>query len=164
MPSVKFEEWGRSDLIKPGHQMNEPSLLFEKIEDDIIDRQIEKLKQKAVSKPANTSKEMIEFKDFEKLELKTGTITAAEKMPKSKKLLKLNVDMGDRQKTILSGIAEHYSEEEVIDKQVLVLNNLPPRKMMGIESEGMILMAEDSEGKLCFVSPEQHMKNGSEVR
>lgn len=164
LEGIGIEDWGKPDLIKSGHQLNKASLLFEKIEDDVIEKQIEKLRENSDKQAKPKGKAMIEFTDFEKLELKTGTILSAEKMPKSKKLLKLKVDLGDVQKNILSGIAEHYTEEEIIGKQVLVLNNLPPRKMMGVESEGMILMAEDAEGKLSFMSPDKQIQDGSAVR
>ena len=167
LEDLEFDNLGNPQLVETGHQLNTPELLFHKIEDDVIESQIEKLRKS--SKPNNTinkslkSKAMIEFEDFTKLDLKIGTITAAEKMPKSKKLLRLTVDLGSEQRTILSGIAEHYSEEEVLNKKVQVLTNLAPRKMMGILSEGMILLAEDSNGKLTFVSPEKDVENGSIV-
>jgi methionyl-tRNA synthetase len=105
----------------------------------------------------------IQYDDFAKMDIRTGTILHAEKMEKSKKLLRLQVDLGFEQRTILSGIAEHFSPEAVIGRQVLVLANLAPRKMMGIESQGMILMAEDATGKLGFVSPETGWPNGNRV-
>ena len=167
LEDLAFEKLGNPQIVETGHQLSSPELLFSKIEDEEIEAQIEKLTKssnlsKALNK-SNKSKPMIEFDDFAKLELKIGTITGAEKMPKSKKLLRLTVDLGSEQRTILSGIAEHYSEEEVLNKKVQVLTNLAPRKMMGILSEGMILLAEGSDGKLAFVSPEKDVDNGSIV-
>ena len=110
------------------------------------------------------AKQEIQYDDFAKLDLRIGTITAAEKVPKADKLLKLNVDMGHEQRTIVSGIAEHFAPEVLINKQVIVVANLAPRKMRGIESQGMILLAEQPDGKLIFVSPESGMANGATVR
>ncbi len=107
---------------------------------------------------------MIEFDDFAKIELRAGTILAAEKVAKADKLLKLEVDLGSEKRTIVSGIALHYSPEEIVGKQVSVVVNLAPRKMRGIESAGMILMAEDASGKLVFVAPETVITAGSEIR
>jgi methionyl-tRNA synthetase len=109
-------------------------------------------------------KEPIQYDDFARLDIRTGTVTAAERMPKSQKLLKLRVDLGFEERTILSGIAEHFEPEQVEGRQVVVLANLAPRKMMGIESQGMILMAEDGDGKLCFVSPTELWPNGFGVK
>ena len=109
-------------------------------------------------------KDTIQYDDFAKMDIRTGTILTAEKMEKSKKLLKLSVDLGFETRTILSGIAEHFSAEEVVGKQVVVLANLAPRPMMGIESQGMILMAENAEGKLSFVSPADGWPGGCSVR
>lgn len=166
---LDYTQLGNSDLIPIGHQLNPASLLFEKIEDDAIAKQIERLRENSAGseekkqQAPKKQKAMIEYDDFAKLELKIGTITSAEKMPKSKKMMKLTVDLGNEERTILSGIAEHYSEEEVLQKKVQVLTNLSPRKMMGILSEGMILLAEDADGKLSFVSPEKSVQNGSIV-
>jgi methionyl-tRNA synthetase len=106
----------------------------------------------------------IQFADFDKLELRTGIILAAEKVAKADKLLKLEVDMGFETRTIVSGIALHFQPEEIIGKQVVVVANLAPRKMKGIESNGMILMAEDSTGRLLFVTPDEKIEPGAEVR
>jgi methionyl-tRNA synthetase len=108
--------------------------------------------------------ENIQFDDFAKLDLRTGTILSAEKMAKSKKLLKLSVDLGFESRTILSGIAEYFTPEQVIGQQVVIVANLAPRVMMGIESQGMILMAEDAEGKLSFVSSGNGWPNGMGVK
>jgi methionyl-tRNA synthetase len=151
---------GNDFLLPPGHVLEKPQLLFEKIEDEIIEKQLQKLnynlsygneKNKVVEAP----KKMISFDDFNKLDLKTGTIIQAKKMAKTKKLLVLKVDLGHEQRTIISGIAESYHADEVVGKKVTVLTNLQPRTIRGVESQGMILMAEDEEGRLIFISPEK---------
>ncbi len=171
---LEWSKLGSIELLPEGHALSKPSLLFSKIEDQVIEAQIEKLKsntqntkveaeenQEVTIEPA---KDICTFDDFMKMDIRVGTILEAEKLKKSNKLLKLLVDTGLDQRTILSGIAKHYSPEEVIGKQVTVLTNLAPRKMMGIESEGMILMGEDSTGKLAFVTPENVISNGGVVR
>ncbi|WP_372752356.1 methionine--tRNA ligase [Labilibaculum sp.] len=165
---LAWENIGTS-VIAAGHQINKASLLFEKIEDETIQAQIDKLlatkaANQAEQKQVVPAKENINFDDFMKLDVRVGTITAAEKVAKTKKLLKLTVDTGIDQRTIVSGIAEHYKAEEIIGKQVSVLVNLEPKVLKGIESQGMILMAEDADGKLSFVSPDQKIKVGSEIR
>jgi methionyl-tRNA synthetase len=155
------------NLIKKGHQLNQPELLFQKIENDVIEAQIKKLKEsnKKQSNPkAKPMKDEITFDDFIKMDIRTGTILTAEKHPDADKLLKMTVDTGIDVRTIVSGIAEHYAPEEIIGKQVSVLINLAPRKIRGIVSQGMILMAEDNEGNLAFVSPEKTVDNGGEIR
>jgi methionyl-tRNA synthetase len=153
--------------------------LFRKIEDAEIVAQVEKLKAglikttetagastETVQKGAPTevaSKPLIQFDDFAKIDLKTGVILSAEKVEKADKLLKLSVNLGTETRTIVSGIALHYKPEELIGRQVVVVANLAPRKMRGIESMGMILMAEDASGKLHFISPEQAINPGSGV-
>ncbi|MDH5382550.1 MAG: methionine--tRNA ligase subunit beta, partial [Cyclobacteriaceae bacterium] len=147
--------------------------LFSRIEDIDIEKQIQRLesaKEENKNKEVEEKEEVVEnlaeigFEDFVKVELKIGTILSAEKMKKSKKLLLLSVDLGeDTPRTILSGIAESYSAEEVVGKQVSVVTNLAPRKMMGYESQGMILLAEKN-GQLVFVSPEKEIDNGSVIR
>ncbi|HLU86075.1 MAG TPA: methionine--tRNA ligase subunit beta, partial [Vicingaceae bacterium] len=141
--------------------------LFQKIEDDVIEAQIKKLKEsnKQQSNPkAKPMKDEITFDDFTKMDIRTGTILTAEKHPDADKLLKMTVDTGIDVRTIVSGIAEHYAPEEIIGKQVSVLINLAPRKIRGIVSQGMILMAEDNEGNLAFVAPEKAVDNGGEIR
>ncbi len=153
--------------IVENHQINQAELLFQKIEDDAIDAQIEKLKGTAVkqSNPkAKPMKDEITFDDFSKMDIRIGTILTAEKHPDADKLLKMTIDTGIDERTVVSGIAEHYSPEEIVGKQVSVLVNLAPRKIRGIESQGMILMAENNEGVLAFVSPEKATDNGGEVR
>ncbi len=168
---LDWENAGKIDLLKVGYSLREPQLLFRKIEDEEITKQIEKLKNnlvkpvmsEQVSNVVENSKSEITFDDFAKIDLKIGTIVAAEKVEKADKLLKLQVDLGTEVRTIVSGIALHFSPENIVGKQVTVVTNLAPRKMRGIESNGMILMAEDKLGKLYFVSPTAVIDNGSGV-
>ncbi len=160
-------DWGeasKTNNIEAGHTINKASLLFQKLEDEMIEKQIEKLENQA-PKTVNVTpqKEETTFDDFMKMDLRVATIEAAEKVKKSKKLLKMQVNSGIDVRTVVSGIAEHYSAEEVVGKQVTLLANLAPRKIMGIESQGMILLAEDSEGKLKFISPEEAVNSGSTI-
>jgi len=152
--------------LSAGHQINPPELLFPKIEDEVIEAQIQKLttREHAPLQKAKPMKEEITFDDFTKMDIRIGTILTAEKHPDADKLLKMTVDTGIDTRTIVSGIAEHYKPEEIIGKQVSVLVNLAPRKIRGIVSQGMILMAENYEGNLAFVSPEKAIDNGGEIR
>ncbi len=157
-----------NELIKPGHHIGKPSLLFEKIDDEAIEKQIQKLmdtkkQNDADSKTLKPQKDAISFDDFMKMDIRTATILEAEKMPKAKKLLVLKVDTGLDQRTIVSGIAEHFKPEDIIGKKVLVLVNLTPRKLRGVESQGMILMIENAEGKLVFVNPDEETPNGMNI-
>jgi methionyl-tRNA synthetase len=157
----------RSDLLPAGHQIGEAEILFAQIEDAEIQKQIDKLEAtKVANKAENTviepQKETATFEDFSKLDLRVGTILEAEKMPKANKLLVLKVDTGIDMRTIVSGIAEHFSPEEVIGKRVTVLVNLAPRALRGVESQGMILMSNNTEGKLVFVNPDADgVQNGA---
>jgi methionyl-tRNA synthetase len=161
-------------LLPEGHKVGEPAVLFPKIHDrkdpsrlDLINRQKEKLEAiLAADRPPDREpmKPEIQFEDFTKLDLRTATITAAEKVPKADKLLKLSLDLASEQRTVVSGIAEHYKPEEIIGRQVVIVANLAPRKLRGILSQGMILMAENEAGKLVFVSPENGFGNGWTVR
>ena len=168
---LDWENAGKLKLLSVGYSLREPQLLFRKIEDAEINEQMEKLRAgllqaQEVVKPEvriPEAKTEIVYDDFAKLDLKVGTITQAEKVAKADKLLKLEVDLGYEKRTIVSGIALHYAPEAIIGKQVVVVTNLAPRKMKGIESNGMILMAEDAAGKLYFVSPEQAINNGAGV-
>ena len=179
---LDWENAGKPDLLKTGYSLREPQLLFRKIEDEEIVAQVEKLRAGLVKTsgiennttahaagktqlPGNHSpmKETIQFDDFAKLDLRVGQIVNAEKVEKADKLLKLEIDLGFEKRTILSGIALHFKPEEILNKQVVVVANLAPRKMRGIESQGMILMAEDKDGRLYFVSPESIIPNGSAV-
>ncbi|MEJ6675341.1 MAG: methionine--tRNA ligase [Polaribacter sp.] len=155
-------------LLPEAHQINKAELLFSKIEDNAIEAQIEKLQATKIAneqenKELTPQKETIEFEDFTKLDIRVGTILEAEKVAKTKKLLKLKVDVGIDIRTIVSGIAESFSPEEIIGQQVSVLVNLAPRKIRGVESQGMILMTDTPDGKLAFVAPEKAVKNGQEV-
>jgi methionyl-tRNA synthetase len=169
---LEWENAGKTKLLSVGYSLREPALLFRKIEDEEIAQQVEKLKSNA--KPATSpaasepmampeKKAEIVYDDFAKIELKTGVITAASKVKKADKLLQLEVDLGYEKRTILSGIAEHFEPEKIIGQQVVVVTNLAPRKMKGIESNGMILMAEDGNGKLYFVQPSAAIAPGSGV-
>jgi methionyl-tRNA synthetase len=184
---LDWENAGSAKLLSVGYSLREPQLLFRKIEDTEVAEQVEKLKlksqqikmenEKSQSVGAASSTEAqpsnaadikkviteINFDDFAKLDLKVGTIVTAEKVAKADKLLKLEVDMGSEVRTIVSGIALHFSPEQLIGQQVVVVANLAPRKMRGIESNGMILLAEDKSGKLHFVSPTNVIDNGSGV-
>ena len=156
-----------TEEIVAGHQINSAQLLYQKIEDEAIEAQIEKLRATAVqqSNPkAKPMKDEITFDEFTKMDIRISTILTAEKHPDADKLLKMTVDTGIDERTIVSGIAEHYKPEDIIGKQVSVLINLAPRKIRGVESQGMILMAENNEGDLAFVSPEKVIDNGGEVR
>jgi methionyl-tRNA synthetase len=148
-----------SELLPAGHKIGEAEILFAQIDDDQIQKQIDKLE---ATKTANTAenkkvqpqKEAIQYEDFAKMDLRVGTILEAEKMPKANKLLVLKIDTGIDTRTIVSGIAESFSPEEIIGKRVTVLVNLAPRNLRGVESQGMILMTNNAEGKLVFVNPD----------
>ena len=154
--------------IPTGHQINEMPLLFSKIEDDVIEAQIKKLENTKINNQktnpnANPMKEQISFDDFTKIDLRTATILEAEKVEKADKLLKLKVDTGVDVRTVVSGIAESFSPEEIIGKQVMILLNLAPRKIRGIESQGMLLLTTKPDGKLSFVTPDEKVENGIEI-
>ena len=164
-----WKDGGNTSLLEAGKQLNKAEYLFEKIEDATIEAQVRKLldtkKENAENEiEVKPAKENIEFDDFAKLDIRTGTIVEAEKVPKTKKLLKLKVDTGIDQRTVVSGISEFYKPEEIIGQKVSILINLSPKKLRGIESNGMILMAEDANGKLCFIEPTEDFNNGSEIR
>ena len=179
-----WQDAGKQNLLKPGHHLSKSSLLYQKVEDEIIQKQIDKLqatkieatekqlKANVEQKPDSSktpaadlvAKAEITYDDFTKLDLRVGTILTAEKVEKADKLLKLSVDLGFETRTIVSGIAEHFKPEELIGLQVSVVSNLAPRKIRGIESKGMILLAEDNSGKLHFVSPKDLTAAGSIIR
>jgi methionyl-tRNA synthetase len=166
---LNWFEVGNSELLKEGHKIEEAELLFERIEDAEIEKQINKLLQTKQSNKENSfgakeQKENIQFDDFAKMDIRSGTIIEAEKVPKTKKLLKLKIDTGIDQRTIVSGIAEYFEPENIIGKQVSVLVNLAPKDLKGIQSQGMILMAEDKDGRLVFVSPTEKVVNGAEIK
>lgn len=155
-------------LLTSGHEIGKAELLFSKIEDKTITAQLEKLEatklaNEQASKTVEPQKETIEFDDFTKLDIRVGTILEAEKVAKTKKLLQLKVDVGIDVRTIVSGIAESFSPEDIIGRQVTVLTNLAPRKIRGVESQGMILMTDTPDGKLAFVEPEKTVKNGQQI-
>lgn len=159
---------GSADLVQEG-TLPKPALLFERIEDKAIEAQVQKLldtkkANEASEMKASPAKKNINFDDFSKMDIRVGTILEAEKVAKTKKLLKLKVDTGIDQRIIVSGIAEYYKPEDIIGKQVSVLVNLGPKTLRGIESQGMILMAEDADGSLQFVAPFSSTKNGSEIK
>lgn len=150
--------------LTPGHALGKAEHLFKRVEDTEMDVQKEKLKKEETKQATSTTKEMIAFEDFTKLDIAIGTILQGEKVEGADKLLKLTVDMGSEQRTIVSGIAEHYSPEDIIGRQVSVLVNLAPRKIRGVESQGMILMAEEEDGTLAFVSPDKETSPGARIR
>ena len=162
---LKWDAAGKNDLMNVGHVINKAELLFSKIENDKIEDQIAKLER---ATKANTKfppmKDEVTFDDFTKMDIRVGEIITAEKVEKADKLLKLTVNTGLDIRTIVSGIAEHYSPEDLVGQKVTILMNLAPRKIRGVESQGMILMAEDDEGKLSFVAPTKEMEAGGEVR
>ena len=167
---IEWNDVSTKDVLIPaGHQINPGELLFAKIDDTEIQAQLDKLEatkkaNEAANKVVTPQKDIATFEDFTKLDIRVGTIVEAEKMPKTKKLLVLKVDTGLDTRTIVSGIAESFKPEEVIGKKVTVLVNLAPRKLRGVESEGMILMTETPEGKLVFVNPdEENVKNGETI-
>ncbi len=166
-PSLSWNDTAQNKyLVQPGHQIGKPQLLFEKITDEQVQRQIEKLRQTKQSNNKITpepEKPSIDFNDFQKLDLRVATILAAEKVPKTKKLLKLTLDTGTDKRTVVSGIAEYYNPEDIIGKQVVLVANLAPKKIKGIESRGMILMTENEKGELIFIQPEVKVFNGSKV-
>ncbi|MCK9612427.1 MAG: methionine--tRNA ligase [Bacteroidales bacterium] len=164
-----WNDAGKKELLKPGHKINQPELLFEKIEDDAIEFQLKKLMDTKKENQANNialqaAKDIIQYDDFSRMDLRTATILEAEVVPKTKKLLKLKLDTGIDVRTVVSGIAEFYQPEQIIGKKVVLLANLAPKEIKGIPSQGMILMAENSEGKLCFVSPTEVFHNGCVVK
>ena len=169
LEKLDWDKLGDTELLKAGHKTNKPELLFEKIEDNVIEAQLQKLQDtkkaneiaESVAKPV---KENIEFDDFGKMDIRVGTVLEAEKVAKTKKLLKLLVDTGIDKRTIISGVAEYYKPEDLIGKQVSVLVNLAPKKLRGIESQGMILFAENADGSLVAVSPSSEVKPGSEIK
>ncbi|WP_088654176.1 methionine--tRNA ligase [Geofilum rhodophaeum] len=169
MGQVDWKLCGQKQVLQTGHSIGEAELLFQKIEDSEIQAQLDKLQaskkaNEAAARTANPAKENISFDEFSKMDIRTGTILEAEKVAKTKKLLKLKIDTGLDQRTVVSGIAEFFEPETIVGRQVSILVNLAPRNIKGIESQGMILMAEDADGRLDFVAPQSPVKNGSEVR
>lgn len=163
-----WDKLGDSELLSVGHQIKDAELLFAKIEDDQIEYQINKLlntkKENANDVAFEPVKNEVSFEDFQKMDIRTGVILEAEKVAKTKKLLKLLIDTGVDKRTVVSGIAEYYEPENIVGQEVSILLNLAPRKIKGIESQGMILMAENKEGKLCFVSPVEKFGGGAGIK
>ena len=189
---LEWKNAGKINLLSVGYSLREPQLLFRKIDEEEIAAQGEKLKsglvkpaeptkteikmeektgaesvqplsEKIITPVVQVEKPEIQFEDFAKIDLKVGTILSAEKIEKADKLLKLEIDMGTEKRTVVSGIALHFAAADIVGKQVTVVTNLAPRKMRGIESNGMILMAEDKDGKLKFINPDEAVANGSGV-
>ncbi len=171
-PQLSWEGLGQINLLPEGHQIDTPELLFEKIEDDAIQRQLDKLAQSksqnmeqetTVEQQIEPMKGLITYDDFTKMDIRVSTILSAERVPKTQKLLKLSVDTGIDKREIVSGIAEHFTPEELVGKQVLVLTNLEPRELRGILSRGMILMGQDPDGKLHLLQPDSATVPGASV-
>jgi methionyl-tRNA synthetase len=165
---LSWTDAGSADLLKAGYKLNTAPLLFEKIEDAVIESQIKKLMEtkqavELAQQPVVPVKAEISFDDFSKMDIRIGKILKAERVEKSKKLLKLQVDTGIDVRTVMSGIAEHFAPEDVVGKQITMLVNLAPRKIMGVESQGMILMASDKDGSLKLLSPSGEAAPGSQV-
>ncbi|MBQ5881693.1 MAG: methionine--tRNA ligase, partial [Bacteroidales bacterium] len=171
---LTWETLAKGDILQPGHKLNKAELLFTKVEDEVIDAQLQRLENirkenaeraaKEQPKPAAApQKEECTFEDFEKMDIRTATVLEAERVPKTEKLLKLTIDTGIDTRVIVSGIAEYYTPEQMIGKQICILANLAPRKIRGIESKGMILMAKEPDGAMRVVSPEERLANGANV-
>ena len=171
--SLSWDDLGAASLLPAGHQLNPATLLFSKIEDEVVDGQIARLEairaeREAAAKAAEAAvvtpqKDECTFEDFEKMDIRTATVLEAERVPKTEKLLKLTIDTGIDKRVIVSGIAEQYSPEDMIGKQICILANLAPRKIRGIESKGMILMARQNDGKMRFITPAETLCNGAEI-
>ncbi|MBO5182730.1 MAG: methionine--tRNA ligase [Paraprevotella sp.] len=168
MDSFEWEQLGRTDLLPAGHKLPKPELLFEKIEDDVIEAQVQKLldtkkANEEANYKANPIRENIAFEEFEKLDIRVGTVLECTKVPKADKLLCFKIADGLENRTIVSGIAKYYKPEELVGKQVCFIANLAPRKLKGIESQGMILSAVNADGSLSVVTVDREVKPGSEV-
>ena len=170
---LSWDILGNESILPEGHQIGQAELLFAKIEDDAIDAQLSRLdairKEREEAAKAEAAKVVapqkaeISFEDFEKMDIRTATVLEAERVPKTDKLLKLSIDTGIDKRTIVSGIAEYYSPEDMVGKQICILANLAPRKIRGIESKGMILMARQGDGKMRFITPQEVLANGAEI-
>lgn len=171
---LKWDNLGNHDILTEGHQLEKAELLFAKVEDDVIQAQLDKLaatKQanlkeaaaNAILAPVEPQKSECTFEDFEKMDIRTATVLEAERVPKTDKLLKLTIDTGIDKRVIVSGIAQYYTPEEMVGKQISILANLAPRKIRGIESKGMILMARQSDGKMRFITPAERLDNGATI-
>ena len=170
---LDWEILGRPTILSVGHELAEPELLFAKVEDEQIDAQLERLAKIRAEREAAAAAEAAKkvapqkdectFEDFEKMDIRTATVLEAERVPKTDKLLKLTIDTGIDRRVIVSGIAEYYSPEQMVGKQICILANLKPRSIKGIESKGMILMAKQGDGKMRFVTPQETLADGSQI-
>jgi methionyl-tRNA synthetase len=170
---LTWDDFGKTELLPAGHALGEVSLMFEKIEDEVIEVQIKKLQdtktanalaEQADGKPLPKVKESVAFEDFEKLDIRVGTVLECEKVPKSDKLLRFKIEDGMGGRTILSGIAEHYPDpQELLGRQVCFVANFEPRKLRGLMSEGMILSAQDADGSYSLIYPSKKVKPGNQV-
>ena len=177
LPLLTWNMLGASEILAPGHKLGESELLFQKMEDSVVDAQIARLEaiKKAneaaakakeaeeAAKKVEPQKEEVTFDDFGRMDIRTATVLEAERVPKTDKLLKLRIDTGIDERTIVSGIAEFYTPEQMVGKQIVILANLAPRTIRGIESRGMILMARQGDGKMRIVTPEEALHNGATV-
>ena len=168
LEELKWEDAGKKNILAEGHKIQKPSLLFEKIEDRIIEDQLKKLEENKIDNENGTqnlapAKDEISFDDFSSMDIRVATILDAEKVARTKKLIKMTVDTGLDKRTVVSGIAEYYKPEDLPGKKVCILLNLAPRKIKGIESQGMLLLSEEPDGQLYFVEPGKNATNGSQV-
>ncbi len=166
LETFNWSQCGKKDILPASHHTNKPTILFEKIDDAFVEKEQDLLRASQQVEESNheAQKETVAFDDFLKLDIRVGEILSAQKVKKADKLLELNVDTGLDQRTIVSGIAQHFAPEDIIGKKVSVLMNLPPRKIRGVVSNGMLLMGEDEDGKLTFMSPEAGLENGATIR
>jgi methionyl-tRNA synthetase len=169
LEKLDWDKLGSTDIIQPGHKINTPELLFDKIEDDVIDQQVNKLLEtkkanEIAQSKATPQKDLIEFDDFARMDIRVGTILEAEPVPKTKKLLKLKIDTCIDKRTVVSGIAEFYKPQDLIGRQVSILVNLAPKNLRGIESQGMILCAQNPDGSLSIIEPDKKSNNGAEIK
>ena len=173
VPVLSWEDLGRESVLPAGHQLGEPVLLFSKIEDSVVEAQVKRLEDtkkaneaaeaEAAAHKVEPQKAECSFEDFEKMDIRTATVLEAERVPKTDKLLKLTIDTGIDKRVIVSGIAEYYTPEQMVGKQICILANLAPRKIRGIESKGMILMARQNDGKMRFITPQETLSNGAAI-
>ena len=168
MPDLKWDNLGQTDLLAAGHELNKPELLFEKIEDEVVEAQIKKLEEtKKANEAANYKaapiRADVDIEQFSKMDLRVGTVLECEKVPKADKLLRFLIDDGLEKRQILSGIAKYYKPEELLGKQVVFIANLPARKLRGLDSQGMILSAVNNDGSLSVITVDRPVKPGSEV-
>lgn len=168
MPNLKWDNLGQTDLLVAGHELNKPELLFEKIEDEVVEAQIKKLEEtKKANEAANYKaapiRADVDIEEFSKMDLRVGTVLECEKVPKADKLLRFLIDDGLEKRQILSGIAKYYKPEELLGKQVVFIANLPARKLRGLDSQGMILSAVNNDGSLSVITVDRPVKPGSEV-